>query len=79
MGVPTDIKLFRDKIDADGRVEYFDDDGGCYVAIGRRAESARLLRGPCLPSPSLNAPYHFRSVKNDGSAGNPNRPAPERW
>jgi hypothetical protein len=34
MGVATDIKLFRDKIDADAwRVEYFDDDGGCYVAI----------------------------------------------
>jgi hypothetical protein len=33
-GVATDIKLFRDKIDADAwRVEYFDDDGGCYVAI----------------------------------------------
>ena len=29
-----DINLFRDKVDADAwRVEYFDDDGGCYVAI----------------------------------------------
>jgi hypothetical protein len=36
MGVATDIKLFRDKINADAwRVEYFDDDGGCATTVRR--------------------------------------------
>jgi len=45
MGVATDIKLFQDKIDADAwRVEYFDEDGGCYVAIFAGPAAERRAR-----------------------------------
>jgi hypothetical protein len=66
MPIESEIKVFEDRIVAgEWRVEYFDDDGGCYVAIfagpaaERRARdyrdalSRRLLTPACVTE-SLN-------------------------
>ena len=64
--IESEIKVFEDRITSgEWRVEYFDDDGGCYVAIfaGPAAEqrardyrdalSARLLT-PVTVTPNLS-------------------------
>jgi hypothetical protein len=65
MPIETEINVFEDRLVAGKwRVEYFDDDGGCYVAIfaGPAAEqrargyrdalSARLLTPVSVTNPS---------------------------
>jgi hypothetical protein len=53
MPIESEIKVFEDRIvSGDWRVEYFDGDGGCYVAIfagpaaEQRARDYRTRSGP---------------------------------
>ena len=60
MPIESEIKVFEDRIvSGEWRVEYFDDDGGCYVAIFAgpwRRNSARGITAISLSGRLLTAP-----------------------
>jgi hypothetical protein len=55
MPIESEIKVFEDRVvPGQWRVEYFDDDGGCYVAISAAEQRARdygdaLIEGVLTP------------------------------
>jgi hypothetical protein len=49
MAIESDISAFEDREEEEGewRVEYFDDDGGCYVAVFAGPAAERRARDYC--------------------------------
>jgi hypothetical protein len=59
MPIESEIRVFEDPIAAgEWRVEYFDDDGGCYVTDLRRAGRGTARKG--LPRCAQGAPADAR-------------------
>ena len=69
MPIEFDVRVFEDKEEeGDWRVEYFDEGGGCYIAIfaGPGAEQRARDYGDALTGGTLKAACAGRTVRGQG-------------